>query len=77
MNFNFSFNTLKVHGQVGRKNVRFCYKDVLFYYSAPSYFRERLRWLFAIYQLFRMVMVPDEIPGLVAVNVIFPFFSVD
>ena len=77
MNFNFSLNVLKVHGQVGRKNVRFCYKDVLFYYSSINFFRERLRWLFLIYQLIRMVMAADEIPGLVAVNVIFPFFSVD
>jgi len=77
MNFNFSFNLLKVHGQIGRKNVRFCYKDVLFYYSPVDYFRERLRWLFPIYQLFRRVKDAEEMPGLVAINVIFPFFSVD
>ena len=77
MDFSFSFNLLKVHAQVGRKNVRFCYKDVLFYYSAGGHFRERLRFLFPIYQLFRMVTEADEMPGLVAVNVIFPFFSVD
>ena len=71
------FDLLKVQGWVGRKNVRFCYKDVLFYYSAHGYFRERLRCLFPIYQLFRRVMAPDEIPRLVAVNVIFPFFLVD
>ena len=68
---------LKVQGRIGRKNVRFCYKDVLFYYSPLCYFRERLRSLFPIYQLFRMVIEADEIPGLVAINVIFPFFSVD
>ena len=71
------FDLLKVQGWVGRKNVRFCYKDVLFYYSANDYFRERLHCLFPIYQLFLRIMDAGGMPRLVAVNVIFPFFLVD